>query len=51
MKSKTTIGWATATSGYLSKENENTNLERYMYFHVHYFFYNSQVFALAKYLQ
>ena len=35
IKNITTIVYSNSTSGYLSKENENTNLKRYTYPHVH----------------
>ena len=42
-KNRATIKSSNSTSGYSSKENENTNLERYMYSYVHCStMYNSQ---------
>ena len=43
IKSRTTIWSNNSTSGYLSKENKNTNLKRYMHPSVHCsIIYNSQ---------
>ena len=43
IKNRTTIWSSNSTSGYLSEENENTNLKRYMHSYVHRnIIYNSQ---------
>ena len=43
IKNRTTIWSTISTFGYLSKENENTNLKRYLHPHVHCsMIYNSQ---------
>ena len=42
-KNRTTIWSSNSTPGYISKENENTNLKRYMHPNVHSgIIYNSQ---------
>ena len=44
IKNRTTIQSSNSTSGYLSEENENIHLKRYMHPHVHCnIIYNSQV--------
>ena len=35
IKDRTTISFSNSTSGYLSEENENTNLKRYVHPYVH----------------
>ena len=43
VKNSTTLQYSNSTSGYLSKENESTNSERYMNSYVHCIvIYNSQ---------
>ena len=43
VKNRTTIWSNNSTSGYLSEEDKNTNLKRYMHPHVYYrIVYNSQ---------
>ena len=43
IKNRTTIVSSHSTSGYLSEENENTNMKSYIYFHVYCStIYNSQ---------
>ena len=49
IKYKTTIWFSKSTSGYLSKENKNTNSERYMHAHVYCrIIYDSQDMAAAQ---
>ena len=49
IKKKTTIWFSKSTSGYLSKENENMNSERYMHPRAHYrIIYDSQDMAAAQ---
>ena len=49
LKNRTIIWSSNPTSGYLSKENENTDLERHMYPYVHCsIIYNSQDMEAAQ---
>ena len=42
IKNRTTIWSSSSTSGYLSKENKNTNSKKYLHPHVHSNIYHSQ---------
>ena len=42
IKNRTTVGSSNSTSGYISKENKNTNLERQMHLYV------AALFTIAK---